>query len=279
MFSLDEGSIDPPRRDPYVPNDKRSEFDGKGVSMDVSVHTDGAALGAAAAAEGAAAINAAISEKGSAVVIVATGASQFEMLSALVEKDIDWSKVTAFHLDEYIGLPIDHPASFRGYLMERFVARVPALGEFVPVDGDAADIAAELARLNARLGPLDVDVCFAGIGENCHLAFNDPPADFSVEDPYIVVTLDEACRRQQLGEGWFPDLDAVPAKAISMSITEIMKAKKIILSVPDARKAPAVRDAVDGQVSNLHPASILQQHRATTLHLDPQSAALLAPKA
>jgi len=243
--------------------------------MQVMVHGDGAALATAAADEGAEAIATAIAQKGRAVVVLATGASQFAVLERLVAKPIDWSKVTVFHLDEYIGLPETHPASFRGYLKERFVQKVPALGAFVPVEGDASDITAEITRLNAALGPLEVDVCFAGIGENCHLAFNDPPADFAVEDPFIIVELDEACRRQQLGEGWFPDLAAVPTTAVSMSIRQIMKAKAIVLSAPDARKAEAVKHAVDGPVSNLYPASILQEHPAATLHLDSASAARL----
>ncbi|WMS42646.1 glucosamine-6-phosphate deaminase [Acuticoccus sp. MNP-M23] len=244
--------------------------------MQFIVHEDGAALAAAAAAEGAVAIEAAIAKKGAAVVVLATGASQFAMLAELVGTDIDWGKVTVFHLDEYVGLGTDHPASFRGYLNERFVARVPALREFLAVEGDAPDIDAEIARLNARLAPLEVDVCFAGIGENCHLAFNDPPANFEVDDPYIVVELDEACRRQQLGEGWFPDLESVPKTAVSMSVRQIMKAKKIVLSVPDERKANAVRHAVEGEIGNLYPASVLQNHPAATLHLDPPAASLLA---
>ncbi|GAB5374274.1 MAG: glucosamine-6-phosphate deaminase [Acuticoccus sp.] len=243
--------------------------------MQVNLHADSAALAAAAAEQGAAAIRQAIARKGEAVVIVATGASQFEVLAALVAKDIDWSKVTAFHLDEYVGLEESHPASFRGYLRERFVDKVPGLKAFVPVDGDAADLDGEIARLNARLAPLTVDVCFAGIGENCHLAFNDPPADFEVEDPFIVVTLDEACRRQQFGEGWFPTLEAVPEKAVSMSVRQIMKAKTIVLSTPDTRKAEAVRHAVEGPVDVNYPASILQEHPAATLHLDPASASRL----
>lgn len=244
--------------------------------MQVKVHPDSAALAAAAAEEGANAIKRAIAEKGEAVVVVATGASQFEVLADLVRKDIDWSKVTAFHLDEYVGLDKSHPASFRGYLQERFVDKVPSLREFVPVDGDAADIDAEVARLNARLAPLEVDVCFAGIGENCHLAFNDPPADFETTDPYIVVTLDEACRRQQHGEGWFPSFDAVPKTAISMSIRQMMKAKTIVLSAPETRKAEAVKNAVEKPIDPNYPASILQGHDGTTLHLEPASAALLS---
>jgi len=245
--------------------------------MVVEVLPDKVALGQQAASEGGRAIRKAIAEKGTCTIIVATGASQFEMLDALVqEPGIDWSKVTAFHLDEYVGLPETHPGSFRKYLQDRFVSRVPHLGGFVPVCGDAADLDAELARLNGLLGTREVDVCFAGIGENCHLAFNDPPANFEVEAPYILVTLDAACRQQQLGEGWFPSLDAVPERAISMSIRQILKSHRVILSVPDARKAAAVRAAVEGPVTPDAPASALQEHVNCTLYLDPPAAALLS---
>jgi glucosamine-6-phosphate deaminase len=161
-------------------------------------------------------------------------------------------------------------------LRKRFVERVSGLNEFVEVVGDAANLHGELARLNSRLRGQAVDVCFAGIGENCHLAFNDPPADLEIEDPYIVVDLDQACRQQQLGEGWFDSLEAVPRKAISMSIRQILKSRKIILSVPDQRKAEAVKQAVEYPVSPVYPASILQQHGDATLHLDRASASLLA---
>tara|TARA_R110002020_G_scaffold47707_47_gene135943 strand:+ start:731 stop:1465 length:735 start_codon:yes stop_codon:yes gene_type:complete len=243
--------------------------------MKIQKHSNVDNLGEAAGAQGVAAIKAAIEAKGRATVIVATGASQFSMLERLVRAEIDWSRVTAFHLDEYVGLRRDHPASFRRYLQERFIDRLPTLHEFVMVEGDAANLDAELVRLNTRIERETVDVCFAGIGENCHLAFNDPPADFMTEQPYIVVELDEACRRQQLGEGWFESLEAVPRRAVSMSVRQIMKSEKIILSVPDARKAQAVRDAVCAPVSELYPASILQQHPDATLHLDPASASLL----
>jgi glucosamine-6-phosphate deaminase len=245
--------------------------------MQIEVLPDKAALGARAACDGAEGIRAALAARGACTIVVATGASQFEMLDALVaEPRIDWSQVTAFHLDEYVGLPASHPASFRRYLQERFVARLPGLGRFVPVEGDAADLEAELECLNALLAGREVDVCFAGIGENGHLAFNDPPADFEAEAPYLVVALDEACRRQQLGEGWFPSLDAVPRRAISMSIRQILKSRRIVLSVPDSRKAAAVRAAVEGEVSPACPASILQRHAGTALYLDPPAAALLA---
>jgi glucosamine-6-phosphate deaminase len=230
-------------------------------------------LGAKAAAQGAVLINKAIAEKGEANVIVATGASQFEMLNELVKLDVDWSKVTAFHLDEYIGLPVTHPASFRKYLKERFVDKIN-IKEFNYVNGEN-DPQAECDRLGEIISRHPVDVAFIGIGENSHLAFNDPPADFDIEDPYIVVELDEACKKQQMGEGWFPTIDDVPAKAISMSIKQILKSENIICSVPDERKAWAVQKAVKGEVTNMIPASILQTHKHTRLFLDKGSASLL----
>ena len=245
--------------------------------MIVEVLPDKASLGKRTASDGAESIRAALAAKGECTIIVATGASQFEMLDALVaEPEIDWTRVTAFHLDEYVGLPESHPASFRKYLQDRFVSRVPGLGRFVPVNGDAADLGAEIERLNALLGGREVDVCFAGIGENCHLAFNDPPADFDVDAPYIVVTLDEACRRQQMGEGWFPSLEDVPERAVSMSIRQILKSRRVILSVPDSRKAQAVRAAVEGEISPDYPASVLQRHESCILYLDPPAASLLS---
>jgi glucosamine-6-phosphate deaminase len=247
--------------------------------MSISIHPDKAALGSAAAREGAAAIAAAIEERGSARVVFATGASQFEMLDALVTEDVDWRRVTAFHLDEYVGLSADHPASFRRYLRERVVDRLPRLREFVMIEGDAGDTDAELTRLNARLAGARIDVCFAGIGENCHLAFNDPPADFEAPAPYILVKLDEACRRQQTGEGWFASVDEVPRRAVSMSIRQIMKSEKLVLSVSDARKAEAVHHALEGPVTPQYPASIVQRHPGASLHLDPAAASLLRASA
>jgi glucosamine-6-phosphate deaminase len=246
----------------------------------LEIHPDKAALGAAAAEAGAHAIRDAIAQRGVATVTVATGKSQFEMLERLVAAPvIDWSKVTAFHLDEYIGLPESHPGSFRRYLRERLVKPLPRLEAFIAIAGDARDIDAEIARLNGLLEGRRVDVCFAGIGENCHLAFNDPPADFETEAPYLQVELDEACRRQQLGEAWFRTLDDVPKRAISMSVRQIMKARLLVISVADERKAKAVRHAVEGPVSNLFPASILQRHEACRIFLDPTAAALLSNEA
>lgn len=233
--------------------------------------------GAAASRDGAEAIRRAITTNGAASIIVATGASQFEMLNHLTrELDIAWHKVTAFHLDEYIGLPITHPASFRLYLWQRFVTRLPQpLAAFHYIDGECEPAKAECARLNAIIRRHPIDVAFVGIGENGHLAFNDPPADFETDEPYIVVNLDDACRRQQLGEGWFRTIDEVPRRAISMSVRQILKSKRIVCTVPDARKADAVRASVEGSVTNSVPASILQGHDGTTLYLDSDSASLL----
>lgn len=248
--------------------------------MDVIVCRDKSDLGRRAAADGAEAIRCALESRGEVNVIVATGASQFEMLAALTASDgIDWSRVTGFHLDEYLGLPITHPASFRRYLKERFVDVVP-LGAFHyvlgdGVDGEAADPQAECRRLGDLIAGHPIDVAFVGIGENGHLAFNDPPADFETDEPYLVVELDEACRRQQLGEGWFPALDDVPTRAISMSVRQILESGQIVCTVPDARKATAVRGAVEGPVTPDLPASILQRHPATKLFLDPPAASKL----
>jgi len=244
--------------------------------MRLSIHDDKTMLGKTAAREGADAIRIAIGTKGSAAIVLATGVSQFEMLDVLVREEIDWSKVSAFHLDEYTDMGNDHPASFRRYLEERFVRQVSELGEFVAIDGKAADPNAELIRLNRRIARETVDVCFAGIGENGHLAFNDPPADFDTDEPFILVELDDACRRQQMGEGWFETFDDVPSQAISMSISQMMKSKTLILSVSDTRKAKAVLDTVEGPVTNTHPASIIQDHGDCRLHLDPAAAAMLS---
>lgn len=235
------------------------------------------AMGEAAAADGARKMKEALAARGEANIIVATGASQFEMLEALTkEGGIDWSKVTVFHLDEYVGLSIEHPASFRKYLKERFEGRLPgAVRAFHYINGED-DAEAECDRVGALLAEAPIDVAFVGIGENGHLAFNDPPADFETEKPYLVVNLDEACRQQQFGEGWFPTFEAVPEKAISMSVRQIMKSGSIICTVPDERKAKAVRDSVEGLVTPEVPASILQQHGDCILYLDAAAASLLS---
>ena len=241
--------------------------------MEVKVLNSKSALGAEAAGKGVTYIIQALKEKGSANIILATGASQFEMLAELVKAEVDWSKVTVFHLDEYIGIPESHPASFRKYLKERFVELVhPAA--FHAIDGEG-DPQQECARLGKIIEKHPIDVAFVGIGENGHLAFNDPPADFDTRDPFIVVELDEDCRSQQMGEGWFPTLEDVPREAISMSIRQIMKSSAIICSVPDGRKARAVRNTLEEPVSQLIPASILTTHKDAWLYLDQHSASLL----
>jgi glucosamine-6-phosphate deaminase len=244
--------------------------------MDVKIMPDKAQMGKAAAAAGAEHIRRAIAERGAANIIVATGASQFEMLSELVQQpNINWNRVTGFHLDEYVDLAIDHPASFRGYLWQRFVSKLPLpLRAFHFLDGEG-DPRAECRRVAEIIRKHPIDVAFVGIGENGHLAFNDPPADFETEDPYLVVQLDDACRRQQLGEGWFPTFDDVPNQAISMSVRQIMKSGAIICTVPDERKAEAVRNSVEGQVTPQVPASILQRHERCTLFLDKPAASLM----
>lgn len=241
--------------------------------MKIIIEENKQQLGKKAAKEGAILISDAIQKKGEANIIVATGASQFEMISALVKEDVDWSKVTAFHLDEYIGIPESHPASFRKYLKERFADIVP-LKKFNYVNGDI-DPKEECERLKGLINSVDIDVAFIGIGENSHIAFNDPPADFETKEPYIVVNLDEACRRQQLGEGWFATFEDVPKRAISMSINQIMKSKAIICSVPDGRKADAVKKTVESPVTPMVPSSILKEHDTVMLYLDKDSAALL----
>ncbi|MFN6130959.1 MAG: glucosamine-6-phosphate deaminase [Planctomycetota bacterium] len=231
-------------------------------------------MGAHAAHLAGQALRSAIEERGFARIIVATGSSQFEVLSALVqEPGIAWDRIDGFHLDEYVGLAPTHPASFCGYLKERFVERVP-LRSFHYLDG-LADPVAVCRSAEQAIRHQPVDVAMIGIGENGHLAFNDPPADFETDAAYHVVPLDEACRRQQVGEGWFASLDDVPKLAISMTIREILRARRIVCSVPDARKAEAVRAAIKGPLTNLLPASILRQHPNTTVLLDVASAQLL----
>ena len=241
--------------------------------MNISVSKSKPALGLLAAQKGASFIRKALLERGNANIIVATGASQFEMLSELVRQEIDWTKVTAFHLDEYIGIPDSHPASFRKYLKERFASLVP-LKEFNYVNAET-DPYGECTRLGQKIREFPIDVAFIGIGENGHIAFNDPPADFDTEEPYLVVNLDEACRRQQLGEGWFPTLEDVPKQAISMSVKQIMKSATIICTVPDERKAEAVFHTLNDPVSPMCPATILREHPEAYLFLDEAAASKL----
>lgn len=247
--------------------------------MKVTIPETTEEMGKAAAEHALWVIRAAIDMREEAVVILATGTSQFETLHALAEGgDVDWSRVVMFHLDEYIGISHDHPASFRRYLTERFVNRVGPLKEVNFIGGESDDPKTECRRVGSLIQGYTVDVALVGIGENGHLAFNDPPADFEILDPFIVVDLDDACRRQQLGEGWFQTLEDVPHQAISMSIQQIMKSTSIIASVPDTRKAEAVKKAVEGNVTPDCPSSILQDHPDCSIYLDRASSALLSGK-
>ena len=244
------------------------------MAVDIATYSDRATLSRAAAAHAADVLKTSLRAKGRARIIAATGASQIDFLNALTSTPgIDWSQVEMFHLDEYVGLPITHPASFRRYLLDRFIDKV-AVGRYHLLDGENAPekVAQHVGEVLAAAA---IDLAFVGIGENGHLAFNDPPADFTTDRPYLIVTLDEACRRQQVGEGWFGSIDEVPTQAISMSVRQILKSAEIIAIVPDARKADAVKSCVEGPVSPLAPASILQTHETTTLYLDQDSAALL----
>ena len=244
--------------------------------MIVRVFEDKISLSAAAAEQAAAVVRRAILDRGRARIVVATGTSQLDFLNALTHVEhIDWHLVEMFHLDEYVGLPITHPASFRKYLLERLIHKA-GIAHYHLLDGNG-DPSEVVRRVGEALRSAPVDIAFAGIGENGHLAFNDPPADFHTEEPYLVVELDEACRRQQVGEGWFADISEVPRQAISMSVRQILKAKEIIAVVPDARKAHAIKLCLEGGISPMAPASILRTHPAATVYLDRKSSSLLSP--
>ena len=245
--------------------------------MEIKIGADKLEMAQAAAEMAADRIKKAIAANGEARVIFASAASQLEFIDALLRRgDINWEKVAGFHLDEYVGLPETHGASFRKFLKERLIAKLPnGVKSFTFVQGDAPDTAAELLRLEAAVREKPIDLACIGIGENGHIAFNDPPADFEAKGAYAVVALDEVCRMQQVGEGWYPDLSHVPTHAFSMTVPQIMAAKSIAVIVPDARKARAVAGAVDGPLSNMCPSSILRKHPDCTLFLDPPAASLL----
>lgn len=243
----------------------------------IEILADKNSLGQAAAQHAARSLRRTLSNQGSARIVAATGASQFEFLDALTgAPNVDWSRVEVFHLDEYVGLPSTHPASFRKYLFERLIHKT-GITSYHMLDGDG-DPHGSIAKIGAELLSKPVDILFAGIGENGHLAFNDPPADFKAADPYLIVELDEACRQQQVNEGWFSKLADVPEKAISMSVRQILRAIEIIAAVPDARKARAVKACLEGEISPMMPASILRTHANATIYLDTDSAALLSPE-
>lgn len=242
--------------------------------MRIQTYPDSQTMSNAAAERAATVLRQTVADRGRARIIAATGASQFRFLEALTAApDVPWSAVEMFHLDEYVGLPVDHPASFRKYLLERLIGKT-GLTHYHLLDGEQEPkkVAEEVGR---ALASDTIDVAFVGIGENGHLAFNDPPADFEATAPYLIVTLDDACRRQQVGEGWFASVADVPTQAISMSVREILRSREILCIVPDARKAEAVKATVEGEISPMVPASILKTHPNTTLYLDHAAAALL----
>jgi len=239
--------------------------------MNINIHPTKLESGVAAARCGAEYIRRAQAARGEANVIVATGASQFDMLSQLIqEPGINWGAVNLFHLDEYIGIPEDHPAGFRKYLRDRFVSKLPCPPKrFHPVSVEA------IPALNETIKKFPIDIAFIGVGENGHIAFNDPPADFDTDVPYIVINLDDACRRQQLGEGWFPTFESVPSQAVTMSVKQLLKSKAIVNTVPDLRKAQAIKNALEGPLTNACPASILRTHADCHTFLDEASASML----
>jgi glucosamine-6-phosphate deaminase len=245
--------------------------------LQIKIFEDKPTLGRTAAKHATESLRRCIREKGSVRLVAATGASQFEFLDELTTAPgIDWSCVEVFHLDEYVGLPISHPASFRGYILERLI-RKTGITQCYLLDGEK-DPNVVAKEVGSALASKPVDLLFAGIGENAHLAFNDPPADFDTEEPYLVVQLDQACRQQQVGEGWFASLLDVPTKAISMSVQQVLKAKEIIVIVPDKRKAQAVKACLEGEITPMVPASILRRHPNVTLYLDRHSASLLSQR-
>ena len=244
--------------------------------MILKVFDDKNALGEAAAAQAAAAIRGAIAGRARARVVAASAASQLQFLEALTATPgIDWKRVELFHLDEYIGLPMTHPASFCKFLHDHLISKT-GITHYHLLNGEA-DPVQVIREATKAIAEAPIDVSFVGIGENGHLAFNDPPADFQTEEPYIIVNLDEACRRQQVGEGWFKDIDEVPKRAISMSVRQVLRSHEIIAVVPDTRKAQAIKACFDGSITPVAPSSIMRTHHNATIYLDKHSAALLSP--
>ena len=238
--------------------------------MEIRICKNPDELGKSAAKETAACLRKCIAEKGYARIALSTGASQFDTIKHLVQEDVDWSKVEMFNLDEYVDLPIAHKASFRKYLKERFTDHVPTLKAAHCVDGTREGI----AKLTDEITKAPIDIGLIGIGENTHIAFNDPPADFDTQESYIVVNLDEACRRQQMGEGWFATFDDVPKQAVSMTVSQIMKCEKIISCVPYPVKASAVAKTLQtAETTPYVPATKLKEHKDFILYIDMDSAA------
>ncbi|MBC8543581.1 6-phosphogluconolactonase [Bianquea renquensis] len=238
--------------------------------MEIFVCKDSKELGQKAAQHVGKVLRECIQEKGEARIVLSTGASQLDTLEALIQENVDWSKVEMFHLDEYVDLPETHIASFRKYLKERFISKVNLKGAYL-VDGDLSHIPALTEKLREKV----VDVGLIGIGENAHIAFNDPPADFDTQDAYLLVNLNDTCKQQQVREGWFKSVEEVPKQAISMSVSQIMKCKRIVSCVPYAVKAKAIYDTLNNHTTNTIPATILKEHEDFTLFLDQDSASMI----
>ena len=244
--------------------------------MIIKVFDDKKSLAQAAAAQAANAIRSAIDARNRARVVAASAASQIDFLAALTAiSGVDWKRVELFHLDEYIGLPMTHPASFCKYLQEHLIGKTGIVD--IHLLNGAADPLQVIREVDKAIAESPIDIAFVGIGENGHLAFNDPPADFDSQQPYLIVDLDEACRRQQVGEGWFKDISEVPKRAISMSVQQVLHAHEIIAVVPDSRKAQAIKACFEGAISPAAPSSILRTHPNATIYLDKHSSALLSP--
>ena len=245
------------------------------MNINISVSSTPEELGKKAAAKIAELLRDAIVKKGHARMILSTGQSQFETLAALVKEDVDWSKVEMFHLDEYVALPESHGASFRKYLKERFVSKVSLKAAYF-VNGEG-DVERNIEELTKELRKDEVDVGVIGIGENGHIAFNDPPADFDTDKAYKVVNLDERCRMQQVGEGWFRTFDDVPKQAITMCPKQIMACRHIVTAVPHRVKAEAIYNTITKPVTPDVPATLMKTHPDWNLFIDSDSAALLIP--
>jgi glucosamine-6-phosphate deaminase len=245
--------------------------------MLIRVFNDRESLGRTAADHASEVIRGAIAKQGYARITAATAASQREFLEALTSAPgIDWQKVEAFHLDEYAGLPLSHPGSFRGMFLNQLIKKT-GIPKYHLLEGDAPDLAAAASKASEAIASAPIDICFLGIGENGHIAFNDPPADFQTQEPYIIVNLDEACRQQQVGEAWFADVSQVPTRALSMSAQQVLKAKELLAVVPDARKSQAIKNCLEGPVRPEAPASIMRRHSKATIYLDWDSASELNP--
>jgi len=242
-------------------------------SMKIVICKDPEQLGFQAATLAAQILNKTIAEKGNARLLLSTGASQFETLKYLVKMDVDWSKVEMFHLDEYIGIPRTHPASFRRYLEERFVNLTNLKrAHYVDVEGD---LEKRIQEITDEVRKQPIDLALVGVGENAHIAFNDPPADFETKEAFIIVNLDERCKQQQVREGWFKNVDEVPKQAVTMTVYQIMQSRIIMSCVPHKEKANAVKLTLENDLTNKIPATMLKQHPDWTLFLDEDSASLL----